>query len=192
MHAIIRSSWNQRRDSHKMYDSSLWILCKKYFKNDLRWDIKKIPQVGLEPTTFGLEVQRAIHCATGAWHGSLFVYSYSDISFKSTRSFRPKIFNFWLVYLGPDFFTVSKRHHHRWSERIIWAGVILGTYSVVWVPWWPCRSVYWWVFDREVALKVDFIKNSILWVVFEQTDHLNFRENRFNTRSEIEFKILNR
>ena len=29
---------------------------------------KRLPQVGLEPTTFGLEVQRAIHCATGAWH----------------------------------------------------------------------------------------------------------------------------
>ena len=29
---------------------------------------KYLPQVGLEPTTFGLEVQRAIHCATGAWH----------------------------------------------------------------------------------------------------------------------------
>ena len=28
--------------------------------------IKILPQVGLEPTTFGLEVQRAIHCATGA------------------------------------------------------------------------------------------------------------------------------
>ena len=28
--------------------------------------IKVLPQVGLEPTTFGLEVQRAIHCATGA------------------------------------------------------------------------------------------------------------------------------
>ena len=27
---------------------------------------KRLPQVGLEPTTFGLEVQRAIHCATGA------------------------------------------------------------------------------------------------------------------------------
>ena len=120
----------------------------------------------------------------------LFIFWY--FTFKSTRSLSLKILHFWLVYLGPDFFTVSKRHHHRWSERIIWAGVILGTYSVVWVPWWPCRSVYWWVFDREVALKVDFIKNSILWVVFEQTDHLNFRENRFNTRSEIEFKILNR
>ena len=29
---------------------------------------KILPQVGLEPTTFGLEVQRAIHCATGACH----------------------------------------------------------------------------------------------------------------------------
>ena len=29
-------------------------------------NIKVLPQVGLEPTTFGLEVQRAIHCATGA------------------------------------------------------------------------------------------------------------------------------
>ena len=28
--------------------------------------LKNLPQVGLEPTTFGLEVQRAIHCATGA------------------------------------------------------------------------------------------------------------------------------
>ena len=28
--------------------------------------MKTLPQVGLEPTTFGLEVQRAIHCATGA------------------------------------------------------------------------------------------------------------------------------
>ena len=28
--------------------------------------MKILPQVGLEPTTFGLEVQRAIHCATGA------------------------------------------------------------------------------------------------------------------------------
>ena len=142
----------------------LYVCWKSFW--DHCWKIKHLPQVGLEPTTFGLEVQRAIHCATGAWHGSLFVYSYSDISFKSTRSFSLKILHFWLVYLGPDFFTVSKRHHHRWSERIIWHGVILGTYSVVWVPWWPCRSVYWWVFDREVALKVDFIKNSILWVVF--------------------------
>lgn len=28
-----------------------------------------IPQAGLEPATFGLEVQRAIHCATGAYSG---------------------------------------------------------------------------------------------------------------------------
>ena len=27
---------------------------------------KETPQVGLEPTTSGLEVRRAIHCATGA------------------------------------------------------------------------------------------------------------------------------
>ena len=30
---------------------------------------KEAPQVGLEPTTSGLEVRRAIHCATGASHG---------------------------------------------------------------------------------------------------------------------------
>ena len=28
---------------------------------------KKAPPAGLEPATFGLEVQRAIHCATGAF-----------------------------------------------------------------------------------------------------------------------------
>ena len=43
----------------------------KNLENKLIWIvrgcwIKVLPQVGLEPTTFGLEVQRAIHCATGA------------------------------------------------------------------------------------------------------------------------------
>ena len=33
---------------------------------EIEVNIKILPQVGLEPTTFGLEVQRAIHCATGA------------------------------------------------------------------------------------------------------------------------------
>ena len=32
----------------------------------LERSVKQLPQVGLEPTSFGLEVQRAIHCATGA------------------------------------------------------------------------------------------------------------------------------
>ena len=34
---------------------------------------KRLPQVGLEPTTFGLEVQRAIHCATGACRTSQYI-----------------------------------------------------------------------------------------------------------------------
>ena len=41
------------------------LVCWKSFQ-DRYWKIKFLPQVGLEPTTFGLEVQRAIHCATGA------------------------------------------------------------------------------------------------------------------------------
>ena len=31
----------------------------------LKKEDEKTPTVGVEPTTFGLEVQRAIHCATG-------------------------------------------------------------------------------------------------------------------------------
>ena len=39
-------------------------------------NIKVLPQVGLEPTTFGLEVQRAIHCATGAVERKLIKVKY--------------------------------------------------------------------------------------------------------------------
>ena len=39
----------------------------------LERSVKQLPQVGLEPTTFGLEVQRAIHCATGACGPSQFI-----------------------------------------------------------------------------------------------------------------------
>ena len=41
----------------------VWLYILAYFQGP---DEKVLPQVGLEPTTFGLEVQRAIHCATGA------------------------------------------------------------------------------------------------------------------------------
>ena len=49
---------------------------------------KKLPQVGLEPTTFGLEVQRAIHCATGACFDAISVDSYSDPRLPDTRSLK--------------------------------------------------------------------------------------------------------
>ena len=50
---------------------------------------KLLPQVGLEPTTFGLEVQRAIHCATGACRPKQYITISIDKKFwrTGTRNF---------------------------------------------------------------------------------------------------------
>ena len=52
---------------------------KKTFMIQLAHISKKIPCVGLEPTTFGLEVQRAIHCASRAWIQPLIVLSFNEL-----------------------------------------------------------------------------------------------------------------
>ena len=53
---------------------------------------QKVPCVGLEPTTFGLEVQRAIHCASRAWIHALIVLS--------SNEFQEQVCNTVLVILG--------------------------------------------------------------------------------------------
>ena len=105
----------------------------------LERSVKQLPQVGLEPTTFGLEVQRAIHCATGACGPSQFITIWiiteknsreiSNWNFMTHKIFRIQFHQnlFWflpirIIPLAVSTMKMNLRHsgkyHHWWRLRV--------------------------------------------------------------------------
>ena len=66
---------------------------------------RRTPLVGIEPTAFELEVQRAIHCATGAYH-NLEIIPLNDTIINSTSCVQLNTIIIALIY-SDDFGGIS-------------------------------------------------------------------------------------